>query len=126
MPMHRGARTLLAAALLVLVGACGGPSGPVQPAGSIRVTMTEFKFSPSTLSASSSSGRVAFYLVNQGNVAHDMVIVGPGGNLIKSQRVEAGGSANFVVEKLPPGTYQVYCDLPGHRESGMEATLQVT
>jgi plastocyanin len=112
----------LGLALIVLVAACGG-SG--QPAGSTQVTLSEYKFDPSRLSAK--PGKVEFYLVNSGTTTHDMVIADSSGKVVaKSDQVQAGGSKTFSIDNLAAGSYQVYCDLPGHKESGMVGTLTVT
>ena len=112
-------------AVALLAGCGGGGSGSSQPSGSIQVTMTEFKFDPSSLSAK--SGKVTFFLVNTGNTAHDMVITDASGKQVaKSDQVSPGDSSVFAVDSLAAGTYSVFCDLPGHKESGMTATLQVT
>lgn len=87
--------------------------------------MTEFKFDPSSLSAK--SGKVTFFLVNSGSTSHDMVIAdGSGNQVAKSDLVSPGDSSVFTVDNLAAGTYSVFCDLPGHKESGMTATLQVS
>ncbi|TAN35014.1 hypothetical protein EPN29_01480 [bacterium] len=115
----------LAAALAsaALLAACGGGSGS-QPAGSIKVTMTEYKFDPSTLSAP--SGKVVFFLVNAGSVAHDMIIRdGSGTRVAGSELVSAGDSKVFQVDNLATGSYTIVCDQPGHESSGMKGALTI-
>jgi plastocyanin len=110
---------------LALVAACGGSSGSGQPAGSIQVTLTEFKFAPSTLSEP--SGKLVFWLVNSGTTQHDMAIRdSTGTTLFTSELVSAGDQKEFDVSNLAAGTYTYYCTQPGHEGSGMKGTLTVT
>ena len=110
---------------VIAVGACGGGGGGSQPAGSIKVNMTEFKFDPSTINAP--AGKVTFFLVNSGTVAHDMVVMGPGGDRIAaSELVQPGNSSVFTVNNLTSGTYPFICDQPGHEAAGMKGALTVT
>ena len=114
-----------AMAAAALMAGCGGGSGPAQPAGSIKVTMSEYQFSPSTLNAP--SGKVVFYLVNAGSTGHDMVIRDSSKTRIAgSELVSAGDSFVFTVDNLPAGTYTIVCDQPGHEGSGMKGTLTVS
>jgi plastocyanin len=119
------AALLAAAAVLAVVVGCGGSGGGAsQPAGSVKVDMTEFKFDPSSLSVK--PGRTTFFLVNSGTVAHDLVISGPsGGRVAASELVQPGGSSVFTVDNLAAGSYRVVCDQPGHESSGMRGTLSV-
>ena len=111
-------------AVALLVAGCGG-SGTSQPAGSIKVTLTEFKFDPSTVSAP--SGKVVFYLVNGGTTSHDMVIRDSSNNRIDgSELISAGDTFVFTVNNIPAGTYTYFCDQAGHEASGMKGTLTVT
>lgn len=87
--------------------------------------MTEFAFSPSSLSVP--SGKVVFYLVNGGTVAHDMVIKDSSGSVVgRSDLLSAGDSSVFTVSSLPAGKYTFICDQPGHEANGMKATLTAT
>ncbi len=124
-------RFLLAACLGLLAlgveAACGGGGGGggAQPAGSIKVNMTEFKFDPATISAP--AGKVTFFLVNSGAVAHDMVVMGSDGKrLASSELVQPGNTSVFTVDNLTAGTYPFICDQPGHLDAGMKGTLSVT
>ena len=40
-------------------------------------------------------------------------------------KLSVGDEATGTVE-LTPGTYTLFCDLPGHESAGMKATLTVT
>ncbi len=120
--MRRLALGLVAGALLA---ACGGGGGSAQPAGSIKVTMTEFAFSPSTLSVP--SGQVVLYLVNAGTVSHDMVIRDSSGSSAgRSELVSAGDSFVFTVANLAAGKYTFVCDQPGHEANGMKGSITAT
>jgi plastocyanin len=117
---------LAASAAVALLAACGGGGGGSgQPAGSIKVTMTEFKFDPSSISVS--SGKVVFFLVNAGTVSHDMIIRDSSNNRVAgSELISAGDSFVFTVDSISAGTYTYFCDQPGHEGSGMKGTLTVT
>ena len=118
----RAAAVALAAG--VLLGACGGSSA-AQPAGSTKVTMTEFKFDPSTISVP--SGKVVFFLVNAGTSSHDMTIRdSSGATIAHSDLVSAGDSFVFTVDSIAAGTYTFFCSQPGHEASGMKGTLTVS
>jgi plastocyanin len=110
----------------VLLAACGGGNTAAQPAGSTKVTMTEFKFAPDTIGVS--AGKVVFYLVNAGNgTSHNMIIRdSTGKRLAGSELVSAGDSVVFTVDNIAAGTYTFFCDQPGHEASGMKGTLTVT
>ena len=116
-------------ATVALLAACGGSTGGgggnSQPAGSIQVTMTEFKFDPSTVTHA--SGNVVFWLVNSGSTQHDMAIRDSSGKTIAtSELVSAGDTKEFTVSEIAAGTYTFYCTQPGHEASGMKGTLTVT
>ena len=112
----------LAAMAMLVVAGCGSPA---QPAGSIKVTMTEFQFAPSSIPAS--SGKVVFFLVNSGTTSHNMVIRDSANKRIKaSELVSAGDSNVFTVDSLAAGTYTIFCDQQGHEASGMKGTLTIT
>jgi plastocyanin len=118
----------LAAVVLVVavLAGCGGSGGAAQPAGSLKVTMTEFKFDPATLNAP--AGKVVFFLVNAGNgTSHDFVIRDSSNNRIAgSQLISAGDSFVFTVDNITAGTYTYFCSQPGHEASGMHGVLTIT
>ncbi len=121
-----GCQLGLALVAMALLAGCGGSAASSQPAGSIKVTMTEFKFDPPTISVP--SGKVVFWLVNAGNgTSHDMIIRDSSNNKVGgSELISAGDTFVFTVDQISPGTYTYYCDQAGHESSGMHGTLTVT
>ena len=113
----------VALATVAVLTACGG--GPSQPSGSTKVTLSEFKFDPSSITVP--HGKVVFWLVNSGNVAHDLAIRdSTGSRIAASELVSAGDAKEFDVSNLAAGSYTIFCTQPGHEASGMKGTLTVT
>ncbi len=125
--MRKIAIALALVALMSVAMACGG-SGASQPAGSTKVSLTEFKFDPGTSSPITvAHGKVVFWLVNTGNTSHDMQIKDSSGSAVAtSELVSAGDSKEFDVDNLAAGSYTIVCTQPGHEASGMKGTLTVT
>ncbi|MEP7114441.1 MAG: sulfocyanin-like copper-binding protein [Ilumatobacteraceae bacterium] len=68
------------------------------------------------------AGNVRLQAVNQGGIIHNVGIRrGP-----ISGDIQPGKSFTIGLGSLAAGTYQLYCDLPGHVEQGMIADLVVT
>ena len=96
----------------------GGAGGGEAPE-SVRVSMTEFAFSPDPIVlAAGDSARLV--VVNDGAVPHDLV-VGPLGK--GTPEMESGATMELDLSRQPAGTYRVVCDLPGHIEAGMVTEL---
>ena len=117
---------VVALVTLALLSGCGGGNSTAQPAGSTKVSMTEFKFTPGDIQVN--AGKVVFFLVNDGNgTSHDLVIRDSTGQTIaKSELVSAGDSSVLTVDNIAAGTYTIVCDQAGHEASGMKGTLTVT
>lgn len=60
---------------------------------------------------------------NAGNIAHSLVLEDVEGSRLE---VNANGDEDRAAVELDAGTYTLYCDIPGHREGGMEAPLEVS
>lgn len=91
-------------------------------ATSVPVTESEFKIAlPKTTVA---AGSYSFEVANDGKIEHDLVIQGNGVDE-KTPTIEAGKTATLKVD-LKPGTYDVYCSIPGHKQAGMDVKLTVS
>lgn len=105
--------------LTVTEGSAEGGGAAAGPA--LEVTAADFKLAPPELQAQ--AGKVPFEYVNEGPSFHTLVVEG----LEDEFKLEAaGGESDTGALDLQPGQYTLYCDVPGHRQAGMEATLTVT
>jgi len=110
---------------IVLLAACGGGGRVGQPAGSTKVTLTEYKFDPSTISVN--HGKVVLFLVNGGTISHDLIVTDSSSHrMAGSELISAGDSFVLSIDNLPAGTYTFFCDQPGHEQAGMKGTLTAT
>jgi uncharacterized cupredoxin-like copper-binding protein len=88
----------------------------------VTATETEFKIAlPKTTIA---AGSYSFDVKNDGKIDHDFVIKGNGVDE-KTPTIGAGESATLE-DDLKPGTYDVYCSIPGHKQAGMDLKLTVS
>jgi plastocyanin len=126
-------------ALALAVAACGGDDdddeASDEPAaedtttheegagGGTHLTLTAdpngaFSFDETELTAA--AGEITIELVNDSGVPHNVEIEGQDA---VSETITEGSTE--VTVTLEPGEYVFFCNIPGHRQGGMEGTLTV-
>lgn len=111
--------------VLVAVAAAGGAwlSPPnVHAAADIKIAAREFLYVPKDLSAE--PGEVTFVVTNEGAIEHNFVVEDSAKKAAATIPIIEPGQTLRVIATLRPGTYTIYCSLPGHREAGMVAALK--
>lgn len=121
----------LTAVLTVAVGACGSdddtagnatPGADEGAAGSeLTVVAEDISFPTGTYTADAGSIDVTYE--NEGSIEHTLVVEDVEGFKLT---VTSNGDVDEGTVDLEPGSYTIFCDVPGHREAGMEATLEVS
>jgi plastocyanin len=127
--MHRSLVLLSTAALAgVLLGGCGDRDSDAAAGNigggtseAVEVVARDIEFGDDTYDAT--AGTVEVRYVNEGSIAHTLLVDDVDG--FKLEVTSSGDQDQSTVE-LEPGTYTLYCDIPGHRDAGMEATLEVS
>lgn len=122
------------AGLAVLGATAATPAGatrlPAEPAAAparLLVYAQEWSLWPSRPSLR--AGRVVVQLWNRGQDAHDLrirrlrhgVMVGGTQGVVVTQ----SGRLSQATWRLTPGTYQLYCSMPGHMRRGMRTRIVV-
>ncbi len=129
--------TILPAALALILSGCGPSTGP---SSSIQVIMTDFAFTPNTLTVPAGK-QINIRVTNNGAVGHDLMIMKMGHEVTSQDHVgaETHAFAFWEEEQLgagetrestftapsQPGAYQIICGVPGHLEAGMVGKLVV-
>ena len=103
-------------------GSSGAEGSSGGGATSLDVTEDEFSIKVSD-DDSLEAGSYKIAVRNAGKIQHDLVVEGKGVKDAKTKLIDGGAAANLAV-KLKPGTYKLYCSVPGHEQAGMK--LQVT
>ena len=90
-------------------------------AAEVTVVATEWAFTPQVVTVKRGEP-VTLVLVNEGRIAHDLDVAALGLHL----HAPSGATTRkgFVPDRV--GTFELGCDLPGHREWGMVGSLVVT
>ena len=96
----------------------GGPSGTVVTAeeSEYKIALSQTQLSP---------GTYTFEAENTGTASHDLVIDGPGVSTQKTGLL-APGEKGTVTVTLRQGTYDVYCNVDGHKGLGMDVRVTVS
>jgi plastocyanin len=70
------------------------------------------------------AGPVTINFDNPASLSHDVVVEDESGQELGKTDLVSMGKTTTTVD-LQPGTYTYFCDVPGHRDGGMEGTLTV-
>jgi uncharacterized cupredoxin-like copper-binding protein len=97
-------------------------TGTTQAAQNVVAKETEFKIALPKIAVH--AGQVTFDVQNDGKIPHDLVVQGNGVDA-KTPLLNAGQSKTLSVD-LKPGTYDLFCSVPGHKEAGMDVKLTVS
>ncbi len=114
---------LATSALLVLVAAACATTKQAASAGEsseVRVVAREFSFEPAIIEVQ--AGRpFTLTLENQGAVEHEIEVHGADIHLHAGPGQTVRGTFTIAT----PGTYEMACEIPGHKEAGMVGELVV-
>ena len=110
--------------LLLAIGVTLGSThwGRAAPA-SIALKAKEFLYEPKETTAQ--AGEIVFVVKNDGAIEHNFVLQDAAQKTLAAVAVIEPGTLAQVKAVLTPGTYNIICSLPGHREAGMVATLRI-
>jgi manganese oxidase len=95
----------------------GGGSGEAA-ATSASVSLTEYAITDATVGAGGSLD-----VLNEGAIVHNLFVEG---SELRTADLASGAEETLELVGLEAGSYTIYCNIAGHREAGMEATLTVT
>jgi plastocyanin len=98
-----------------------GSGGGAAAGGPVDVEAGDLFFKPKEFTAK--SGAVPIKLTNKGAIPHNLVVAEDPS--FKKIDLTPGASGTGTLN-AKPGIYTLYCDLPGHRQAGMEAKLTVS
>lgn len=119
----------IAVAVTALVAACGGGGGGgssyKEPKGPAQTTLDieggNFFFDPKDSEAPAGIDEIK--MESEGGL-HTLVF--DDGKVPGFKLEASSGNSDELKVDLKPGKYTIYCDIPGHREAGMEGTITVT
>ncbi|MGD9891724.1 MAG: cupredoxin domain-containing protein [Dehalococcoidia bacterium] len=112
-----------AAPTTVAESTAAAPAGPQA----LNIKAGEYFYDPQDLRVK--PGTVALTMTNDGpERPHTFVVKNKSGDgdLFKSERVPVGGPVTLEFTVMEEGTYEVYCNLPGHADRGQRGTLTVS
>lgn len=98
------------------------PTGPAADA--IAVSVLDFMLDPSDIEVAGPT--VTFDVTNDGPTPHNFTVRDDAGEVLMATEDLSVGGTETISGELEPGTYTIFCSLPGHESLGMTGTLTVT
>lgn len=121
------AAALAAVAAVAALGACGDDgdgAGDAVVDADLQVLARDIEFDRDRYELPAGEPTIGY--VQEGNLRHTLLIEDAEGEDVGDFRLEVNGrEADAGSVRLDAGIYTFYCDVPGHREAGMEAELAV-
>lgn len=99
-----------------------GEPVPAEPGNIVHVTLTDSAIEPDNIHVR--LGTITFEVTNEGSRPHNLA-VDSNGIHFESPVIMPGESATWQVAIGTPGPHILYSSLPGDREAGLEANLNV-
>lgn len=123
---------LVSAVVIALLAACsGGTIGGTKPASgggggqTFNVSSTEFAFTPNKFEGKVGE-KLTFKVTNKGTVEHNFVILSPDGSQeLTKLSTQPGETKSLEFTPSEAVTYQIDCNIAGHKEAGMVGKLEV-
>ena len=109
---------------LVALAACGGgesSSSDTIPADALVIDALDTRFDKTEYSAP--GGEVTIAYDSKGQQVHTLVVYDETNTVVGDTLRVSPGQTKIGTFDLPAGTYSLICDVPGHKEAGMTATL---
>jgi hypothetical protein len=105
--------------------ASGSPSLDSGPDAGTSLTVEAHDIEFDRDAYRTAAGTVDVEYVQEGALPHTLLIEAPDGGDVEGFVLEVGeADADRGTVELAAGDYVVYCDVPGHRDAGMEAELR--
>lgn len=114
--------TMATPAVATPAAGAASPAAETPAAGaeeSVEVVSRDIFFEPTEVAIAADTD-VTFSLPNEGVTAHNFSI-----DALEIDVDQAPGSTEEIVINAPAGTYEYYCNVPGHKAAGMVGTLTV-
>lgn len=106
------------------VEVAAGGAEAAAPGQAVAVSLLEWRLEPSELTLT--AGTYTFEAANDGTMLHALSLAGEGVTAATPSAAYAAGESQSFSVDLVPGTYEIYCPVPGHKAAGMVGTVTVT
>lgn len=99
-------------------------SPAISPDVSASIQVLDFKLEASSLSVTGTT--LALAVTNAGPTVHNVTVRDAAGTVLFGSKDLRAGESETVTNSIAPGSYVLFCSLPGHESLGIKGTLIVS